>query len=208
MKCLIFALTSIFAVSSSYAQTFKDVFSPKSEITWLGLDFTGAKFFGKRESFGTEREIRKLVLALNDLMIDEADKYDIGKAIERRALKNEIQIAIDHNEKLDVNSLFEGSMELRHMNRDEISKIVASYDFKSLKGIGVMFFVESFSKTEIKGLVWVAFINLESKEVLFADRLSGAPEGFGLRNYWAKVIYKALGELELKYKNWKKSYTK
>jgi hypothetical protein len=70
----------------------------------------------------------------------------------------------------------------------------------------MLFVVESFSKIDHKGYVWVILINLSNKEVLLADRMSGTPFGFGLRNYWAGSIHAILSDLKYKYKNWKKSY--
>lgn len=187
------------------AQQKRDIFDPKVKMTWLGLDFAGAKFIGDEEKFQSESDTRKLIMAWNNLMINEAEKFDVGKALQRAPLPQAIPITIAHNEQLNIAGMVEKSA-LLHLNKEDISRIVSSYDFGSQSGLGVIFIVESFSKTDLKGLIWVTFINMDSKEVLLADRYTGKPGGFGLRNYWAGSIYNILKQVKTNYEKWKKKY--
>jgi hypothetical protein len=91
---LMFALTT---VSSVFAQTKSDVFNPDTEITWLGLDFTGAKFIGDRERLGSTSDIRHLLDAINELMVKEADKYNVAAALKRKQVQNAIEVTMEHN---------------------------------------------------------------------------------------------------------------
>ena len=79
-----------------------DVFNPSTEITWLGLDFSGAKFIGDRERLGSESDIRHLLDAINELMIKEADKYNVAAAIQRKTVENATDVTNEHNAELDV----------------------------------------------------------------------------------------------------------
>src|ERR1044072_1931455 len=54
-------------VSSLHAQDKSDVFNKSTKITWLGLDFSGAKFLGDRERLGSESDIRHLIEGWNEL---------------------------------------------------------------------------------------------------------------------------------------------
>ena len=206
MKTVVFVFASIFSLLSSfgYAQTAKDVFSPKTEITWLGLDFTAAKFPGDRERMGTETDLRKLLATWNNLMMIEPDKFDVGKALDRPPLKNEIPMTMKHNEGLNLSQ--PDDFKKTVMTKEDISTIVNSYDFNSLSGVGLLFVVESFSKIEGKAFIWVTFINLSNKEVLFTERMTGAPSGFGVRNYWAGAVYGVIKQMKSKYGTWRKKY--
>jgi hypothetical protein len=207
MKTLKFKLlTAALLVFSTWglAQNAKEVFDPKTSLIWLGLDFTGTKFIGDQEKLGSADDVHKLITAWNNLMINEPEKFDVGEALHRPALKQDINIAIAHNEQLNLAGSIEDSG-LLHMNREDIVKIASSYDFGSHKEVGALFIVESFSKIEVKAVLWVTFIDMGSKEVLFTNRVTGKPVGFGLRNYWAGAIYGILKQIKINhYDKWKK----
>ncbi|HEV8514140.1 MAG TPA: hypothetical protein VGQ59_12725 [Cyclobacteriaceae bacterium] len=197
----------IFSVPA-IAQVTKDVFDTKESVVWLGLDFTGAKFQGEREDFGSNADIEKLILAWNTLMINEPLKYDMGKALHRQLLKNVVGIAIAHNTELNLKGRVESdSKNFLHLDKAAISRIVSSYDFVTEQGIGVMFVVESFNKIDKKGSAWLTFVNLNTKEVLFTERVTGKPAGFGVRNYWAGSIYNMQKQVQSNYNLWKRKYT-
>ena len=193
---------------ASQAQSVSGVFDPSTPVTWLGLDFTNAKFIGDRDKYGSLSDVRYLLKSWNDLMENEKDKYDVGKPFKKPKIEYRLDITRDHNDELDVTEMLTGDQSLySHVNADDVRAIVKSYDFKGLRGIGVMFIVESFSKTSQKGAVWVTFIALDTNEVLFTERMEGPPGGSGVRNYWAGAIVDILKRIEKKdFELWRKKY--
>ena len=186
------------------AQGNKEIFDPKTNLNWLGLDFSSVKFMGDSEKFDTET-VRKLIKAWNKLMINEAEKYNVGKALHRPTLKYAINYAIDHNDQLDLQKVVDDGAKLLRLTKEDISQIISSYGFGNETGIGVIFVAESFSKLDNKGVIWVTFVNMGSKEVIFTERLMGNPGGFGLRNYWAGAVYDILKQVKMKYNTWKRN---
>ena len=205
---LIVAVLVTFFSGLSMAQEMQDIFDRNTRVVWLGLDFTGAKFIGDRERFGSTSDTQHLIEAWNDLMIKEKEKYDVGLAIDKIKVEDAVEVTKDHNASLDVTEIFSSDPKDHfHLKPDDIIAIVADYDFKDLTGIGVMFNVESFSKTNEESAVWITFINLENKEVFFSERLTGKPGGFGMRNYWAGSIYSMLKNMQKKeFEMWRKKY--
>jgi hypothetical protein len=202
---LMFALTT---VSSVFAQTKSDVFNPDTEITWLGLDFTGAKFIGDRERLGSTSDIRHLLDAINELMVKEADKYNVAAALKRKQVQNAIEVTMEHNAELDILSLIsaEGNDHV-HLSPDLVEQIVSDYDFKGKSGIGLIFNVESLNKLIEEGSFWVTFVNMGTKEVLFTERLTAPPSGFGMRNFWAGSVNGVLAKIKKKeFENWRKKH--
>ena len=91
---------------------------------------------------------------------------------------------------LEVNEMHSTESKDRiRLKRSDIEEIVASYDFKGKSGLGLMFNIETFSKTDEEASMFVTFINMDSKEVLFTERMTSKPGGFGLRNFWGRSIY-------------------
>ncbi|WP_160144140.1 hypothetical protein [Chryseolinea soli] len=200
----------VLAAFSAKAQTKSDVFRPEVPVTWLGLDFSNAKFIGDREKFGSESDVRHLLDAWNDLILKEHDKYDIAKAIGRAKVENNLQAVKAHNAELDVLSMFsDEEKDYLHLKVSDIDEIIAGYDLSGLSGIGLMFNVESFNKKNEEGSIYVTFINLNTKEVLFTERVVGPPAGMGMRNFWAGCVAKILAKVGSKkdgFEMWRKKY--
>ena len=201
-------LLSIFLTFPALGQDKSDVFNPSTEITWLGLDFSGAKFIGDRERLGSESDIRRLIDAINELMIKEADKYNVAAALQKKSVENAIEVTTEHNAELDVLAMIspEGKDHI-HLNPSEVEGIISSYDFKGKSGIGLMFNVESLNKLIEEGSFWVTFVNMGSKEVLFTERVTSPPSGFGMRNFWAGSVNGVLAKIKKKeFENWRKKH--
>jgi hypothetical protein len=201
-------MLSIFLVSPLAAQDKADVFNPSTEITWLGLDFSGAKFIGDRERLGSESDIRHLIDAINGLMVAEADKYNVAAAIQKKSVENAIDVTNEHNAELDVLALISADgKDHVHLNPSQVEEIISSYDFKGKSGIGLIFNVESFNKLIEEGSFWITFVNMGSKEVLFTERVTAPPSGFGMRNFWAGSVNGVLAKIKKKeFENWRKKH--
>jgi hypothetical protein len=206
-RLIVFMLSILFSFPA-VSQDKADVFNPNTEITWLGLDFTGAKFIGDRERLGSESDIRHLIDAINELMIKEADKYNVAAAIQSKKVENAIEVTNEHNAELDVLTMIssEGKDHI-HLNPSEVEAIIAGYDFKGKSGIGLIFNVESFNKLIEEGSFWITFVNMSNKEVLFTERLTAPPSGFGMRNFWAGSVNGVLAKIKKKeFENWRKKH--
>jgi hypothetical protein len=208
MKQLKTLIVLLFVASIAVAQDRSDVFREDAKITWLGLDFSQAKLIGDREKLGSESDIRHLIEAWNNLIVTEGEKFDIALAIDKKKIEKNIQPTLDNNASLDVLSMLSNAeKDYIHLNRDGVASIVSSYDFKGISGIGMMFNVESFSKLNEEASVWVTFIKLDTKEVLFSERVTGEPRGFGMRNFWGGALFMMMERIKKKeYPMWRKKY--
>jgi hypothetical protein len=193
----------------SQAQTKKDIFDPKVPVTWLGIDFSGAKFIGDRERLATQSDAMKLMTDLNNLMKAEADKYNVGRALNRKDVVMDIDVTREHNAALEINDVFsEKSSDHLALTPAGVEAIVETYDFKDHTGLGVMFNVGSFNKNEEEGVLYFTVVNMETKEVLLSERYVQKPGGFSIRNYWARTIYDTIDRIDSKdYNAWKKKYS-
>jgi hypothetical protein len=205
-KVLLFGM--LMATSAAIAQTKSDVFVKEVPVTWLGLDFTSAKLIGDRERYGSVSDVLHLIEAWNQLILTEQDKFDIAKAIGRIKVENAVEVTKEHNAELDVPGMFsDDEKDYLHIKMSDVDEIIAGYDFKDLSGIGLMFNVESFNKINVEGSIWVTFINLGTKEVLFTERMVAPPTGMGMRNYWAGCIYEILTKIRKKeFEMWRKKH--
>ena len=207
-KRFLFLFVLLISFGAVSAQTKSDVFNKDIEVTWLGLDFTNAKFLGDREKFGSESDVKHLMTAWNELIINESEKFNVAKAVDRSKVTNAIEVTTARNGEVDVQAIFtDNQKDYLHIQPSDIDGIVSSFDFKGKTGIGLVFIVESFSKPNVEGSMYVTFVNMGSKELLFSERLTAEPKGFGMRNFWAGAIYGVLTKMQKKeFGNWKKKY--
>ncbi|MBX2968001.1 MAG: hypothetical protein KF803_01405 [Cyclobacteriaceae bacterium] len=190
------------------AQSRNSIFMEETPVTWLGIDFTGAIFYGDEDKFPDDEAIHKFIESLNNLMLAESAKYDIAKTFRKNKVTEAFYITASQNKRFEASALLGKSTDPPHkLSENIVQEIVASYDFQGLSGLGLLFNVESFSKTTVSGVVWVTFVNMATKEVLLTERLSNPPRGFGLRNYWAGCIYGILKQIQSnEFSSWQQKY--
>jgi hypothetical protein len=200
-------LTTVLLTATGFvhAQTASAVFDPKVPVTWLGLDFYGAKFVGDQAGFVAASRTKNLLASWNELLLKEAAKYNPGRALRKKNVTNDFSATNQHNEALDFNSMLSDKAG-DPMDKATVRSVVAGYDFGGLSGLGMMLKVESFDMSTEKGTFWVTFINLSTKQVIFTERMSGPPKGFGIRNYWAGSISFVLDRMDKEVTVWRKKY--
>ena len=192
---------------SMQAQTVKDIFSPSTPITYLGIDYSKAKLIG--DAAADAYDIKNhLYSAMNQVVVNEPKKYDFNKALDKTTVTPEISITEAQNATSVMDSIKSSNPDdFQRFSAATISKMIDSYDFKGKKGIGLVFVMEAMSKSQEKGAVWVTFVNMDSKKVLFTERVLGKPGGFGFRNYWVHVILDVLEDIQKTYyKKWNATY--
>jgi hypothetical protein len=187
----------------------KDIVDRTVPITWLGLDFTNAKFIGDRERFGSFSDIKYLIRSWNDLIEHEYErKYNIGAALRKSKVDMKLDITNTHNDGLDVAEMLSNDKaDHLRLNEDDITTTVSQYDFQGLSGLGLMFNVESFDKLKDESVIWITFIDLSSKEVILTQRIQEHPGGANLRNLWGGSVAATIDRMRgREFDSWKKKY--
>jgi hypothetical protein len=186
------------------AQTMKEILnSYEMPITYLGIDFSQAKLIGDPGANPTDIKAR-LYTAINLVIVNEPKKYDLAAAFKKKNISNDLSFAEERNSKSDADKIKSNNItDDSRFTLASIDNMVKAYDFKGKKGIGLLLIMESMNKSIEKGAMYVAFIDMATKKVLFTERMTGKAGGFGFRNYWVKPVHEVLDEIEgSKYKEW------
>lgn len=201
---LIAGIFLVFSFVSKGQYTPADVFKVDN-ITWYGLDFSNIKLIGS-EGFTDPYAVKNQFFdSWNNLIITETDKYDLAGFFHKSFVENDLSIVQERNMLPDPDELVINTD--YSLGEDEVKKIISEYDITDKEGIGLVFIMESFNKTDEKGYMWVSFFDIETKEVLLSNKMSGKVGGFGIRNYWAKSFYSVMKSIEKKkWKAWKAQY--
>lgn len=190
---LVALITSPFASS---AQTMAEVLNNKCDVTWIGLDFSEAHFVPAVEFAEVQANVDLALIKWNNLLEQEPAKFDLGAALGSTRTKNNTSFIQAANNGFSENDLLQRTTE--PLDPNKIPAMLKRYTTEG-EGVGAVFIVESFDKTQVKATFHVTFFNMATKEMIFTERISGKPMGFGMRNYWAGAVSDVL-------KNIKKSY--
>jgi hypothetical protein len=127
--------------------------------------------------------------------------------LEKSSIASDLSFVMEKNAKADVAKLLSSSSaDDNRFSKSTIEDIVKGYNFGGKKGVGMMFIMESMNKTASQGSMYVTFIDMGSRKVLYTERMSGKAGGFGFRNYWVKPVYEVIEKIDkTKYKEWQSS---
>jgi len=172
-------------------------------VVWFGVDFTQAYLVG-REGFTNPDEIVRIYWdSWNDLILNEADKYDIPGALMKSKSEYDLSTVRERNKTISADGLVKDKP--HSISKDDVAAVVSAYSSKDYAdGVGLVFVVENFNKLSTEATIWVAFFDISSHELVQTKRFTAGPRGFGFRNYWAGAIYDVIDQMGADYKKWVK----
>ena len=206
------AATFSLATLAASAQTFGEFLNkPELPVTFMGVDFSDARYYGPTLTVD-QKEMKDLFTKINDLLVREASKYDIAKALHR---KNQVlyatNIAESANQKVDPCTIVVPS-DAPHrasFTPQTVEGMLTHYTYPAdASGVGVVFVVEDIIKNKEEEIFWVTFVDLATKKMLYTEKMSGSGYGFGFRNHWAHPLNSGIKTMKAHYGKWKKRFAK
>lgn len=187
------------------AQNIKAILADKeSSITYYGIDFTKATLIGDANA-NPDDIISRQFAGLNDLMVNESDKYNIAGALRRSDIPSNLSIVAARNEKANRDKLLSSDTEdYNKLQETDINSVIKNFNAPGKSGTGLLFIVDGMNKTRKKLSAWVTFFDIKTRKVLLTERIEGAlGSGFSFRNYWATGFKKIIDNIkDKKYKEW------
>lgn len=176
------------------------------DITWLGLDFSQAKFMGPASQFKDAGEISneefrdKYTVSWNQLFIDEQKKFNVAEMVHHPDVKYALEVTAKVNGNIKREIFGASPNDFKTLDEKKIGDLVSKYDFQGKTGTGVLIFVEGMSKGMGEAGGWVTMVEMKTKKVLLTTYKVGKAGGFGFRNYWAKSWANMLKEAKSDFK--------
>ena len=211
-KNILILMAGMLLGTATQAQTAKELFRKNNyEYRWLGIDYTQVKLIGDFADFfsageKTAHEIQNEYFPRwNRLILSEPSKYDVAGMFRKSRVDYDIDMVMFRNREIDIYDL--EAYNTPFYKKDHIKKVVQSYDIQDKTGIGVVMIAESLNKTTEMAIYHVVALNMETKEVLFSERIMARPAGFGLRNYWGGSIHDAIEKTTEDFPIWKMKYS-
>lgn len=195
MNKIIFAAAIIcFFSVHGFSQSLSD-----KTMSFFGVDFTKAKMIG--DGFENSDDLKNKFEAWNGLFKAEADKYDLYKPFKKQTIDFDFTEVTKRNAAINTAGI-KGQGDYR-ISADQAAAVAKGYgDGKT--GLGCVFVVEAFDKNKAAGSIYVVFFDMATKNTVLVKRLEEKAGGFGLKNYWARVIHDVIEDSGSQWSKWLK----
>lgn len=191
-----------------FAQTAKEVFSSETlPITYLGIDFSHARLTGDSGA-DVEAIQKRHFSSINKIITNEPKKFNLHGAFHKSNISNDISFAEERNAAIDPAAIVCSPDNFKRISDVKLARhIEQQYDFKERSGVGLLIIVEELDRVVAMASMFIVFVEMKSRKVLFIHRESGRSGGFGFSNYWARSIFEVLDEFgKTQYPLWNKQY--
>lgn len=152
------------------------------KVDFYGIDFSVVNVVGASE---TDDKFMTAFAAINQLLVVEPKKYDVGKFLQLDVQSLNVDHAISQVDKLK-NVKFRNNKESEMM----LKEIVKSYPIT--KGNALLIVAKKLNKSTNTGTFIAVIFDGETKHIVSEQEFSGKAKGFGLRNFWAGALYNGL----------------
>lgn len=210
MKKTILTLLLFSIITFVNAQSVTDLFlSNTAKITWLGIDYSHVSLigiYGDNADNKTAEDVQKIYFPKwNHLMLQEPNKFNFKKILRQKEIEYDIEMMEKVNAKAKVREI--GFYKPTVYSKEEIIEFVGKYELQPTNRLGVLMIAESLNKPASHAVYHFVIVNMNTKEVLIQEKITGKPGGLGLRNYWAGSIYSLIKQIDKKYyKIWKEKF--
>lgn len=182
-KILLFAV-ALFFVTVGQAQNKNNNESVK--VDFYGIDFSAVNVIGAAE---TDDKFMVAFAGINQLLITEQNKYDVGKFLKLDVQSLDIDHAVSRIDKLK-------DVKFKNNKKSNISleEIIGSYP--SSQGQILLIIAKELNKRTNMGAFIAIVFDGNSKKIISQQEFSGEAKGFGLRNFWAGSLYNGLKAIQ------------
>jgi len=198
LRLLILSIPFSLTVLPVLSQTKAQVFDGQTPISWLGLDYTQAKFIGVPDDYGKPGEVTNerishfYTRSWNYLFMDQPKKFDVAKTVHRASVDYRIEVTQKLNDTIKKDFFTKDPALFKKLDDQRIGDLVKNYDYQGNTGIGMLFFVDGINKSTSQEGVWITFVDMKSKTLLYTTYVIGKSGGMGFRNNWADATYQIL----------------
>lgn len=163
----------------------------QNTVAFYGVDFSMARTYGCDE---TAADFVKAFTGINSLFLSQPDKFDVSRFLGRRITDADIAVGMRSSEAVAFrdNPFFFQTLDKAGSCAPRIESAVAAYRLEQTEGEGVVIFADLLDKVSQRGGFHVVTFDLATRTIRSRVFVTGKPGGFGLRNYWAGALHRAL----------------
>lgn len=180
-------------VFSAAAQKKTSPLAGLGSMTFYGIDFSKGRVYGVADE---PEKLRKAFGDINLLFIMEPEKYNVAQFVGKPMNDIRIDAVTNMNDTIPLDSITT-VVKGHKLTEADIVKTVKDLSIVPYEhGLGLVMIMETLDKPAELGTFAFVLFDIDSRSVIRHWSLSGEPGGFGLRNYWGRSVYNALGKVK------------
>lgn len=173
-----------------------DKFLAEKEITWLGVDFSKAKFTKNGFDYPTD-VLQHYIHEWNKLIISDQKKYNIRMALRKPMMQYDLALVSKQNKTVKSQQVLVDHLTLKNQyDEEEVMQHISSLEIPKHTKYALMLVVESFDQDSKTATLWLALLNSESEKIVLCEKFLKSPAGMGIKNYWARVFYNLFFDIQ------------
>lgn len=161
-------------------------------IRFYGVDYSLARVYGAAES---PTQFRNVFAEINELFITQPKKFDVSKFTGKQVEAVSLVAVNQVNNKINLHDL-ETTNSAYTLDATQITQAIQKLPVAKEPGTGVVLVAKLLSKADNNGSYQLVYFNIATKEIIDSFPINGKAAGFGLRNFWAGSVYKALKKID------------
>ena len=198
-QALLIFISFLLLSGSAFSQKFPYSTFQSASVTYLGLDFTHARFVDEL-AFQEPSALPKLIKQWNHMSTLEPEKYNFAAAVMKDNVKENLEIMDARNAMIDPTTVIQNKP--YNLNIDDIPRYAGEINFEDIQGLAAFFIVETYDKPQLIGSYYFVIYDVDNDEVLFVKKYVEKPRGFGLKNFWARTYYLILEQIKVDMKKY------
>lgn len=158
------------------------------KVIFYGVDYSETKLIKVLESPG---ELKSAFLRINDLFYGEPKKFNIDKNLGKIAKRTTIEAVKDRIEAMDEEEM-KTTDATYALDEAKIKDMIKTLPTKETEGVGLIIIGEKLNKDQNRGYYHIAYFDIATRDIIDTWKASGKAAGFGVRNFWATSVLKAM----------------
>jgi hypothetical protein len=163
-------------------------------VVWLGLDYTLARFVDRGAFPNPEIIVSTYIPKWNNMVYKEAEKYNIKNYFEKLDMTYNLTYSDSFNKEINPNVIIHN--QYYSINKETLVSDVSKYANSRFNGIGVVMYTESYNKQALQGSYYLILLDLNTGDILYTEKITRKPSGFGITNFWIRTFYDALKSIK------------
>lgn len=183
----IILLSILFVSVFAHAQN-KEAQKSFNDIYFFGVDYSKVKVLGSIES---PAQFKSAFMEINDLFYNEEKKYNVTKYFRKVVVSNSFSAVINRIGAMSEEEIKSSDPDYE-ISRSTLEDMIKTLPVKETEGVGLVIIAEKLDKSQLKGYYHIVYFDIKTRDLIDTWRANGKPRGFGVRNFWAGSILKAI----------------
>lgn len=185
-------LATLLPAASAQQNTLADMLADKVGLTWIGVDYSAARFTPRYEFGPLDQAGPTLFNRWNMLFESESAKYTPCPHIKVK----DCEMFTSYVEAVNMAVTVPEVWNKPELQPEGVQELVSRYKTDDRPGVGMVYIAITYDGKALKADYYVTFFDMATRQVLHIERVSATPGGAGLRNFWASTVIKVNEQLK------------